>query len=321
VLESRAFTANEALEAKPPLIDFIATDVADVVRRLDNRTTRRFDGTSVTHHTAGAHLEHLEMTTRQRFLSAIAHPQIAYILFTLGLLGLTVEMWNPGSILPGVAGGLCLLLAFLAFQVLPINTTGLLLIAFGLALLVLELKVPSFGILGVGGATSLILGSIVMMNRSPDMRISLQLVIPTMLALAGIFLFLGRLALNAQRRPPVTGAHAMIGEPGRALTDMLRGGEGQVAAHGEIWRARANQPIAAGTRVRIVGVEGLTVTVEAIDSTMQASATGLSHEEASPAPATTEPRPAAGTPNATTVRDGVEARPPNDRPTAGGSLT
>ena len=178
VLESRAFTADEALKADPPLIDFTAIDINDILRQLDGRTITRFDGRSVTLHTAGARTETLEMTRRQRFLSAIAHPQIAYILFTIGLLGLTVELWNPGSILPGVAGGLCLLLAFLAFQVLPINTAGLLLVLFGVVLLVLELKVPSFGVLGVGGATSLILGSVVMMNRTSEMRVDLQLIVP-----------------------------------------------------------------------------------------------------------------------------------------------
>lgn len=263
VRQSRAFTADEARQAQPPLIDFIATDVADVVRQLDARTVTRFDGqTTVTLRTTGARLQPLEMTMRQRFLGTIAHPQIAYLLFTLGLLGLTVEMWNPGSILPGVAGGLCLLLAFLAFQVLPIDTTGLLLIAFGLALLVLELKIPSFGVLGIGGAASLILGSIVMMNRTADVRVGLQLVVPAMLGLAAIFLFLGRLALQAQRQPAVSGAPAMIGEPGRTLTAIPAGGLGHVSAHGEIWSARAAHHIPARALVRIVALEGLTLTVE-----------------------------------------------------------
>jgi membrane-bound serine protease (ClpP class) len=272
VLESRAFTADEAIKADPPLIDLIATDVADLLKQLDGRTIRRFDGRETTLHTTNARTEPLEMTARQRFLSAIAHPQIAYILFTLGLLGLTVELWNPGAILPGVAGGLCLLLAFLAFQVIPINTAGLLLIAFGLLLLVLELKVPSFGVLGVGGATSLVLGSIVMMNRTADVRVSLEFIVPAMLAFAGIFLFLGRLALTSQRRPAVTGANAMIGEHGRALTPIpaasaVDGNLGRIAAHGEIWNARSRgaDPIAADAPVRIVAVDGLTVTVERAD--------------------------------------------------------
>jgi membrane-bound serine protease (ClpP class) len=266
VLQSRAFTADEALHAEPPLIDFTAIDINDILRQLDGRTISRFDGRQVTLHTAGARTETLEMTRRQRFLSAIAHPQIAYILFTIGLLGLTVELWNPGSILPGVAGGLCLLLAFLAFQVLPINTAGLLLVLFGILLLVLELKIPSFGVLGIGGATSLILGSVVMMNRTADVRVDLQLIVPAMIAFAGIFLFLGRLALDAQRRPAVTGAAAMIAETGRAQTAIPADGTGYVAAHGEIWIARATRPVDAGAAVRIVALEGLTLTVEPIEA-------------------------------------------------------
>jgi membrane-bound serine protease (ClpP class) len=271
VLESRAFTADEALHAEPPLIDFTASDVNDVIRQLDGRAVSRFDGRQATLHTAGARTETLDMTRRQRFLSAIAHPQIAYILFTIGLLGLTVELWNPGSILPGVAGGLCLLLAFLAFQILPINTAGLLLVLFGVVLLVLELKIPSFGVLGIGGAISLILGSVVMMNRTADIRVDLQLIVPAMVAFAGIFLFLGRLALDSQRRPAVTGADAMIAQMGRAQTAIPAGGTGYVTAHGETWIARARQPIDAGASVRIVALDGLTLTVEPFEAPPGAS--------------------------------------------------
>jgi membrane-bound serine protease (ClpP class) len=272
VIKSRAFTADEALKASPPLIDFVARDLADLLRQLDGRTLTRFDGRQVTLplHIAQARQERLDMTARQRFLSTLAHPQIAYILFTLGLLGLTVELWNPGSIFPGVAGGLCLLLAFLAFQVLPINTAGLLLIIFGLCLLILEIKIPSFGVLGVGGALSLILGSLIMMDRAEDVRVSLQVIVPAMLAVAGIFLFLGRLAFAAQRLPSVTGASAMIGTIGRALTPILPADIGRVAIHGEIWNARTATPIAEGTPVRIVHIDGLTLTVESAESTESA---------------------------------------------------
>jgi membrane-bound serine protease (ClpP class) len=262
VRKSRAFTADEALQVSPPLIDFISPDVDALIRTLDGRDVRRFDGRTITLHTASARTEKLEMSHRQRFLSTIAHPQVAYVLFSLGLLGLTVELWNPGSILPGVAGGLCLLLAFLAFQVLPINTTGLLLIAFGLLLLVLELKVPSYGVLGSGGTLSLVLGAVIMMDRSSDLRIGLAVAIPPMLTLAAIFLFLGRLALTAQRQPATTGANSLIGRHARALDAMSPHGRGHVAIHGELWTAIATAPITAGTDVRIVDRQGLTLTVE-----------------------------------------------------------
>ncbi len=142
VLKSRAFTDSEALMATPPLIDLVSPDVNKLLDELDGRTISRFDGRTTELRTANAEIRSIGMTRRQRFLSAIAHPQIAYLLMTLGILGLTVELWNPGAIIPGVAGGLCLLLAFFAFQIIPVSTAGLLLIVFGLALLILELKVP-----------------------------------------------------------------------------------------------------------------------------------------------------------------------------------
>jgi len=270
VLESRAFTDREALEASPPLIDFTAQDVDDLLRQVDGRTIRRFDGRTTTVDTTGAEIVRIDMTRRQRFLSAIAHPQIAYLLLTLGALGLTIELWNPGAIVPGVVGGLSLLLAFFALQILPVDTTGLLLIAFGLGLLILELKVPSFGVLGIGGTVSLLVGSIMLTREIPGLpgvTISLTVILPVVLGLAGIFLFLGRLALKSQARPPTTGAEAMVGEEGRARTVIAPDAPGQVDVHGEIWRAYSREPLPAGARVRIVEVNGLTLLVEPAPST------------------------------------------------------
>jgi membrane-bound serine protease (ClpP class) len=266
VTESRAFTDSEALKASPPLIDLVARDVNDLLDTLDGRTIARFDGRAVTLQTKGAAIERLEMTNRQRFLSAIAHPQIAYLLLTLGMLGLTVELWNPGAILPGVAGGLCLLLAFFAFQVLPVNTIGLLLVVFGLALLVLELKVPSFGVLGIGGTLSLLVGSLMLTREVPGIRVGYGVIVPTVFALASIVLMLGRLAFAAQRAPSVTGLEALIGEYGRTLTAITPGDFGQVGVHGEIWRATSHDAIGVGAPVRVAGVDGLTVLVEPVHS-------------------------------------------------------
>lgn len=264
VTESRAFTDVEALTAIPPLADLAARDVNDLLARLDGRTVTRFDGRTATLETSGIAIDRMEMTARQRFLSAIAHPQIAYLLLTLGMLGLTVELWNPGAIFPGVAGGLCLLLAFFAFQILPVNTIGLLLIVFGLALLVLELKIPSFGVLGVGGTASLIVGSLMLTRGVPGVRVSYGIIVPAALALAAIVLVLGRIALVAQRAPAVTGAEGLVGEEGRALTAIAADATGQVGVHGEIWRATSSNPIAPGTRVRVAAVRGLTVVVEPV---------------------------------------------------------
>jgi membrane-bound serine protease (ClpP class) len=258
---SRAFTDTEASGAAPPLIDLVAGNVDDLVGKLDGRTVARFDGRTVTLRTRGARVERVEMSVRQRILSAIAHPQVAYLLMSLGLLGLTVEMWNPGLVLPGVVGGVSLLLAFFAFQVLPVSAAGLLLLALGLGLLVLELKVPSFGALGIGGAVSLVLGSMMLTRDMPDVALGASVVLPVAIGFSAIFLFLGRLALRAQRRPAVSGAEGMRGALGVAVSPVAPGGAGHVAVHGETWRATSAQPIASGDRVRVTAIEGLTLTV------------------------------------------------------------
>jgi membrane-bound serine protease (ClpP class) len=262
VMKSRAFTDSEALGASPPLIDFVAQDIPDLLRKLDGRTVRRFDGSTAVVHTADAAIDRIEMSRRQKFLSTIAHPQIAYLLLTLGILGLTVEFWNPGAIAPGVAGGLCLLLAFFALQILPVNTTGVLLIVFGLALLLLELKVPSFGVLGIGGTVSLVMGSVMMTRTVPGVSVPLGFVVPVALSVAGISLFLGRLALHAQRQRPVTGADALIGLHGRARTPLAPGVDGHIDVRGEIWRAESTVSLNAGDPVRVMGINGLTLFVE-----------------------------------------------------------
>ena len=277
VMKSRAFTDSEALGASPPLIDFVAQDVADLLRTLDGRTVRRFNGSTVVVHTADAVVRRVEMSRRQQFLSAIAHPQIAYLLLTLGILGLTVEFWNPGAIAPGVAGGVCLLLAFFALQVLPVNTTGVLLVVFGLALLLLELKVPSFGALGIGGTVSLVIGSVMMTRTVPGVSVPLGFVVPVALSVAGISLFLGRLALHAQRQLPVTGAHALIGLLGRSRTRLAPGVNGHIDVRGEIWRAESATSLNAGDVVRVMGINGLTLFVEpaeasALDTPAESSA-------------------------------------------------
>lgn len=262
VLQSKAFTEEEALKATPPLIDVIAADVHDLLKKIDGRTITRFDGRTVTLRTGSATIVPVAMTLRQRVLSAVAHPNIAYILLTLGMLGLTIELWNPGAILPGVVGGLALLLAFFALQVLPINYAGVLLMLFGLLLLALEIKVTSFGLLTVGGVISLIFGSMMLIDSpAPELQLNLSLVVSAVLGFTAIAVFLVRLALAAQRTPPVTGVEGLLNEAGEALTPITPGTPGRVRVHGEIWRATANDAIAAGDRVKVTHVEGLTLTV------------------------------------------------------------
>jgi membrane-bound serine protease (ClpP class) len=265
VNDSRSFTEQEALGAQPPLIDVVASDIPDLLAKIDGRTVIRFDGRSETLHVAGATTEAIVMTWAQKVLSAIAHPQIAYLLLTLGMLGLTVEFWNPGAIFPGVAGGIFLLLAFFALQVLPVSFAGVLLILLGLVLLILEVKVTSFGVLAVGGIAALFFGSLMLIDSPlPELQIGLRLIVPVTLSLAGILLFLVNLAVKAQQQRPVTGAAGMMEETGNALTSIDPGGVGRVRTHGEIWTATANEHIAAGERVKVTDVKGLLLTVRKV---------------------------------------------------------
>jgi membrane-bound serine protease (ClpP class) len=262
VNESRAFTDGEALGSTPPLIDLVVSSPADLLQKLNGRTITRFDGRTTVLHTAGARVVAVAMNWRQRILGAIAHPDIAYILMSLGTLGLMIELWSPGAVLPGVVGGLSLLLAFFAFQVLPVNYTGVLLILFGLALFILEVKLPSFGLLTVGGLISLLFGSMMLMDSTlPELQISLQVIVPVTLALAGLMFFLVRLGVAAQKKRPETGDAGMIDSIGEAVTPIGPGSEGQVRTHGELWLATANEPIVEGERVRVTGIHGLVLTV------------------------------------------------------------
>lgn len=262
VTESRSYTEQEAISASPPLIDLIATDVPDLIKKLDGRKVRRFDGSTVTLNLSGADVHHVEMTLPQRILSAIAHPQIAYLLLTLGTLGLTIELWSPGAILPGVVGGICLILAFFALQILPVSYAGVLLILLGFALLVIEVKVTSHGLLAVGGIASLLLGSMMLIDSPlPEMQIGLRLILAVTAALAGILLFLVRLGVRAQLQPAVTGESGMLHSLADALTSIEPGGVGRVRTRGEIWTATSSEPIHEGERVVVTDVKGLLLTV------------------------------------------------------------
>ena len=265
VTDSRSFTEQEAAAASPPLIDVIATDVPDLLKKLDGRTIKRFNGTPVTLHLDHADVRQIQMTWSEKVLSAIAHPQIAYLLLTLGTLGLTIEMWSPGAIVPGVAGGICLLLAFFALQVLPVSYAGVLLILLGFLLLILEVKVTTHGGLAIGGIVSLFIGSMLLIDSPlPELQIGLRVILTVVLSLSAILLTLVTLGIRAQRQPAVTGESGMLQSFGSAITSIEPGGMGRVATRGEIWTATSDEPIQAGDRVAITGIKGLLLTVRRI---------------------------------------------------------
>ena len=263
VTDSQSFTEREALEAEPPLIDLVAADLDALIDQLDGREVRRWDGDTVTLRTAGARIEQVEMNWRQRLLSAVAHPQVAVLLFSLGTLGLTIELWNPGGILPGIVGGLCLLLAFFAFQILPINYVGLLLILFGLALLVAEMLTATYGLLATGGLVAMVLGALMVIDSpAPELQLGWPFILPSMLALGLIVMLLTRLGVRSQLTRPVTGRSGMLEQPGRTTEPIPAGGAGTVLTHGELWSATSDEEIGADEPVRVVAVEGMRLVVK-----------------------------------------------------------
>jgi membrane-bound serine protease (ClpP class) len=258
VKDSVSFTDSEALADH--LIELVARDRAELLEKLDGRTVRRFDGTETVLHTRGP-VRELEKSFLQAALGPLLHPQIVLLLLGLGVMGLYVEISHPGMIFPGVVGVLCLLLAALAFQFLPVNTVGLLLVALGIGLFVLELKVTSYGLLTLGGFACLLFGLLMIFPSDvPALRVSLGFVMPLAVTMAGVMGFVLLLVARSQRTPVTTGEQGMIGESGRAATDVAP--VGKVYVHGETWDARSASPVAGGEEVRVVAIEGARLVIE-----------------------------------------------------------
>jgi membrane-bound serine protease (ClpP class) len=258
VRQSVSITEREAVRLK--VVDLIAESVPDLLAKIDGQTVKTARG-PVTFATRQAVVRPIEIGFRDRFLNVITDPNVAYVLMMLGMLGLFFELSNPGVILPGVIGGISLILAFFAFQSLPINYAGLLLILFGIVLLVAEIKIVSHGVLALGGIVAMSLGSLMLFD-APDVgfRLSWWVIVPTVGATAGLFLFVVTVGLRALGRRPMLGASGMIGESAVARGPLDR--EGQVSVHGEIWRAvTEGEPIADGAPVRVIAIDGLTLKV------------------------------------------------------------
>lgn len=261
VLKSESITAEEAL--KLGVIDIVATDVNQLFTQIDNRKVNLPAGEWVMK-TRNAQIREKDMGLRLRILSVISNPNIAYILLLVGLAGLYFEFANPGVILPGVIGGMSLILAFFALQTLPVNYAGVLLILFAVILFVAEIKVISHGLLTVGGVVSLVMGSLLLFDSSePALRVSLQVLVPTVTVLSLFFIAVISLVVKAQLRKKLTGKEEMEGAEGVAVTDISA--RGKVLIKGEYWNAASDQVISQGKQIRVKSMEGLTLNVEEIN--------------------------------------------------------
>lgn len=262
VRDSISFTEKEALRLN--LINFTAPNVEDLLKQANGMTIKRFQGESRKLNLGKPKVLAFQMTKRQRFLSALADPNISFILLSLGMLGLVVELYNPGSILPGIVGVICMALFFLSSQVLPINYIGLILVIFAIVLFVLELKVQSYGLLTIGGIVSMILGATMLFDAPiPEMKITYKVIALMVGLIAVTMTFLLALVVSLHRQKPVTGLQGLLQEIGTAQTDIDP--NGQVFVHGEIWEAVSPFRIHKGDKVKILSVVGLTLHVEKIN--------------------------------------------------------
>lgn len=261
VRKSLSLSETEAL--KQNVIDLISPNIEDLLKKINGREIETVVGKKVLN-TVNANINEVEMTFSLKFLTVLSDPNIAYILFMIGLYGLLFEIFNPGVIFPGVIGGICIILAFYSMHTLPINYAGLALIVFAIILFVLEIKVVSHGILSIGGVISLIFGSIMLINVESGLevvKISWEVIALFVLLTLLFFAFAITLGIKAQRRKPTTGVEGLIKEIGEAITDLNP--EGEVRVHGEIWKAETIEgKIDSKNIVEIVDVQNLKLKVK-----------------------------------------------------------
>ena len=260
VREAVSLTAREALEKN--VIDFYVETIPELLAAIHGREIEIASGT-VTLDTEGLRIEVVETDWRYEFLSIITNPTLAYILLMIGIYGLILEGYNPGALVPGVIGGICLLLALYAFQILPVNYAGLALIVLGLALIAVELFVPSFGILGIGGVLAVVFGSIILMDTDvPGYTLNTGLIAAMGLASALVFLAIVYLAARSHRNPRVSGTESLLGRQAESISN-FSDGHGRVHIEGEDWTARSADAIGIGDKVEVIAVDGLTLEVRA----------------------------------------------------------
>ncbi len=270
VTESLSFSANEALEKG--LIDLVCPNLDDLLEKLDGREIERFDGSKTTLELEPVTLNEFVPTAAERFLSVLASPNVAYLLMALGMIGIYMELSHPGAVLPGVVGVIAMLLALYSLSVLPVNLAGASLIAVGLILFVLEVKVTSYGLLTVGGLACFVLGSLMLFDSPiPAMRVSLGLILPTAVVVAFLTIFLLSRVLAAHRQRPVTGREGMIGEVGevRLRCDPV----GKILVHGEYWDAVTEDGSTAeiGSAVEVISVADRRLRVRVVEEGARSS--------------------------------------------------
>ena len=258
VRKSVSITEDEAVKLK--VVDFVSADLPTLLTKIDGEAIK-LDGVTRILHTKGSQPHRIAMTWSQKLLAIISHPQIALYLLMLASMGIFFELSNPGSILPGVVGGISLVLSLYVLQVLSVNYAGLALILFAFILFIAEIKVMSHGLLAAGGIISLLLGSIMLFNTSEGhMSLSLGVIIPTVLVTSAFFIFAMTMAIRARLRKPTTGREGLIGEVGVASTAISP--EGKISIHGEFWDAIGDKNIEKGERVQVIGVKNLRLQVK-----------------------------------------------------------
>jgi membrane-bound serine protease (ClpP class) len=258
VREAVSLSAKEALEQK--VTDYIATDVAHLLKQVNGKKISAA-GVEKVLSTDGASQQFYEPDWRAKLLAVITDPSIAIILMMIGVYGLFFEFSNPGFVAPGVIGAICLLLALYAFQLLPVNYAGLLLIALGIAFMIAEAFLPSFGMLGIGGAVAFVIGAVIFIDTElPGFGVPLALIVTVAVVSAVLLIAIGSVAVKARRRPIVSGQEFLLGDVGEVLE--ASGNEGWARIQGERWRVKSNVPLQSGHRIRVTRIDGLTLTVE-----------------------------------------------------------
>jgi membrane-bound serine protease (ClpP class) len=258
VRESVSVTETEALEAN--VIDMVAKDMDDLIRQINGRKIENKGVLKLDHPKKTM----IEESLRTKVLKIISDPNVAYILMMIGLAGLYFELSHPGAVLPGVVGGISIILAFFAFQTIPVNYAGFLLIVLAIVFFIMEMKIASYGLLSVAGITSLLLGSLMLFETNgTDMRLSWMVLVPTLMVVSGFFVVISGLVFKSHLSKPRTGISGLLGEIGVVKEPIFQ--EGKVFVHGELWKATSKDPIEKGTKVRVVKVEGLVLEVETVE--------------------------------------------------------